>query len=166
MSYDMFLKIDGINGDSADDKFKQWIEINSYSHRISQPIGGALSAQGVHTGGRADHADFSMTHRLDSATPILSLYCCTGKHIPNIELDLCRAMGDKTIFMTYKFKDSIVASVSPSGSAVSDDPLPMEEITFRYGQINWAYTPTDITGGGKTGAAVQSGWSTLMNKPM
>jgi type VI protein secretion system component Hcp len=42
----------------------------------------------------------------------------------------------------------------------------MEEISFRYGQLNWAYTPTDITGGGKTGAAVQSGWSTLMNKPM
>ena len=166
MSYDMFLQIDGIKGDSADDAHKQWIEINSYSHRISQPVGGALSAQGVHTGGRADHADFSMVHRLDAASPTLALYCCTGKHIPNIEFQLCRAMGDKTIFMVYKFKDVIVSSVSPSGSADTEDPLPMEEFTFRYGQINWEYTPTDITGGGKTGAKVQAGWSTLMNKPM
>ncbi|HUU23761.1 MAG TPA: type VI secretion system tube protein Hcp, partial [Phycisphaerae bacterium] len=43
----MFLEIDGIKGDSADDVHKQWIEISSYSHRISQPVGGALSAQGV-----------------------------------------------------------------------------------------------------------------------
>ena len=78
MSYDMFLKIDGINGDSTDDKHKQWIEINSYSHRIHQASGGALSAQGVHTGGRADHTDFSMTHRLDAASPTLAQYCCTG----------------------------------------------------------------------------------------
>ena len=166
MAYDMFLKIDGINGDSADEKHKQWIEIVSYSHRISQAIGGAISAQGVHTGGRADHADFALVKRLDSASPTLNVYCCMGKHIPNITFELCRAMGDKTIFMVYTFKDSIVAAVSPSGSADADDPLPMEEITFRYGQINWAYTPTDITAGGKTGAAVQSGWSTLMNKPM
>jgi type VI secretion system secreted protein Hcp len=166
MSYDMFIKIDGINGDSADDKHKQWIEIHSYSHRISQPVGGALSAQGVHTGGRADHADFSLVHRLDSASPVLALYCCTGKHIPNIEFLMCRAMGDKTIFMSYKFKDVIIASVSPSGSANTEDPLPLEEFTLRYGQINYEYTPTDITGGGKTGAKVQAGWSTLMNKPM
>jgi len=42
----------------------------------------------------------------------------------------------------------------------------MEEMTFRYGQINWEYTPTDIQGGGKKGAAIQAGWSTLMNKAM
>jgi len=166
MSYDMFLKIDGINGDSTDDQHKQWIEINSYSHRISQPVGGALSAQGVHTGGRADHDDFCMVHRLDASSPTLALHCCTGKHIPNVRFELCRAMGDKTVFMVYTFKDVIVASVSPSGSADGEDPIPMEEITFRYGQLNWEYTPTDITGGGKKGAAVQAGWSTLMNKPM
>jgi len=166
MSYDMFLEIDGIKGDSADEKHKQWIEISSYSHHISQAVGGAISAQGVHTGGRADHGDFSVVHRLDSASPNLALYCCTGKHIPNVTFELCRAMGDKTVFMTYKFKDVIISSVSPAGSADTEDPLPMEEITIRYGQINWEYTPTDITGGGKKGAAVKSGWSTLMNKPM
>jgi type VI secretion system secreted protein Hcp len=166
MPYDMFLKIDGINGDSSDDAHKQWIEVESFSHRISQPVGGALSAQGVHTGGRADHADFSVVKRLDSASPNLALYCCNGRHIPNIRFELCRAMGDKTVFMVYTFKDVIIASVSPSGSADAEDPIPIEEATFRYGQLNWEYTPTDITGGGKKGAAIQAGWSTLLNKAM
>ena len=166
MAYDMFLKIDNIQGDSTDDGHKKWIEVVSFAHRISQPSGGALSAQGVHTGARADHDDFSLVKRMDSASPVLAQHCCTGKHIPNITFELCRAMGDKTTFMIYTFKDSIVASVSPSGSADTEDPIPMEEVTFRYGQIEWEYTPTDITGGGKKGAAIKAGWSTMQNKPM
>lgn len=166
MAYDMFLRIDGIQGDSKDAKHQQWIEVNSYSHRISQAPGGALSAQGVHTGGRADHDDFAITKRLDSASPVLLLHCCNGKHIPSADFELCRAMGDKTLFMKYTFRDLIVASVSPSGSASSDDPLPMEEITFRYGSIQWEYTPTDPTSGGRVGPTKIAGWSTLENRPL
>jgi len=166
MAYDSFLQIDGIKGDSTDSAHKNWIEVESYTHRIAQARGGAASAQGVHAGGRADHDDFTIVKRLDSATPLLARYCCDGKHIPNIRMELCRAMGDKTTFMVYSFKDSMVASVAPSGSASSEDPIPMEEVTFRYGQINWEYTQTDPTGGGKRGAAVQAGWSVLENRPM
>jgi len=166
MSYDMFLKIDGVNGDSSDEAHKQWIEVVSYHHGISQAVGGVSSAQGVHTGGRADHQDFTLTKRLDSASPPMAMHCCTGKHIPNARFELCRAMGDKTCFMVYSFKDIIIASIRPAGSSQSEDPIPSEEVTLRYGEINWEYTPTDPRGGGKKGAAIKAGWSTLMNKPM
>lgn len=166
MPFDMFLEMDGIKGDSADEGHKKWIEIQGFAHSISQPMGGAVSAQGVHTGGRADHADFMLTKRIDSSSPILALHVCTGKHIPNIRFELCRAMDNKTTFMVVTFKDCIVSSVSPAGSADSSDPIPLEELGIRYGQIDWEYTPTDITGGGKTGGAIHAGWSTLMNKTM
>ena len=166
MAYDMFLEIDGVQGDSADDGHKKWIEVESYSHNISQPSGGAMSAQGVHAGGRADHADFTVVKRLDSASPLLAQHCCTGKHIPQIKFELCRAMGEKTVFMVYTFRDVMVASISPTGTADGEDPIPEEEIAFRYGEIQWEYTPTEITGGGKKGAAIKAGWSTLMNKPI
>ena len=163
MAYDMFLQIQGIKGDSSDAKHKEQSEVISYHHNIMQARGGALSAEGVHTGSRAEHDDFVITKRLDSASPTLSIYCCDGKHIPYIKLELCRAMGEKTVFMTYEFKDGIVASISTLGSGDEDDPIPIEEISFRYGQIEWAYTPTDITGGGKSRAAIRSGWSTMEN---
>jgi len=164
MPCDMFLNIDGIKGDSTDDAHGQWIEIESYSHSISQPVGGALSAQGVHTGGRADHNDFCFLKRLDSSSPILAQHVCTGKHIPKIRFELCRAMGDKTVFMVYEFQDCIISSVAPSGSSSSEDPIPTEEIKLRYGQLKWEYTPTDITSGGKKGGAIAAGWSTMSNK--
>ena len=104
-----------------------------------------------------------MTKRLDSASPVLSTYCCNGKHIPKITLELCRAMEDKTVFMTYTLEESIVSSINTSGSSQAEsDPIPMETITFRFGSIKWEYTPTDTKG--KKLAAVKGGWSTVLNK--
>ena len=166
MAVDMFIKIDGIKGDSTDDKHKDEIEVVAFSHRISQAAGGAHSAQGAHTGGRADHEDFVITKRLDTASPILAQYVCTGKNIQNIKLTLCRALGDKTTFMTYTFKDSIVSSLASSGTHASADLIPEESMTIRYGAVQWEYTPTDPTGGGKTGAAIKAGWITIANKSL
>lgn len=164
MACDMFIRIDGIKGDSNDSKHKEWIEVESFTHSITQATGGASSAQGVHTGGRADHADFSFVKRLDSATPTLAKYVCDGKHIPKIDFELCRAMGDKQCFMKYQFEDSIIAGQSPQGTSKGEDLIPLEEIKIRYGVMKWEYTPTDPRSGGKVGAAIKSGWSTIENK--
>ena len=164
MTFDAYLKIDGIDGDSTDDKHAKWIEVDAFSHRISQATGGKASAQGSHAGGRADHGDFMIRKRLDSASPKLSVYCCDGTHIPEITMEICRALGDQTVFMKYVFKNSIVSSVNASGTSSGDDAIPTEDVTVRYGEINWEYTPTDPSGGGKTGAAIQSGWNAVTNK--
>lgn len=159
MAYDMFLKVEGVDGDSTDAAHDKWIEVVSFSHGISQAPGGSLSGQGALTGGKADHSDFAITKRLDSSSPILALKCCMGEAIPEVTLEICRATGEKTTFMKYIFKPCIVASIAPHGSAASEDPLPMEEVTFRYGEIDWAYTPT--TAAGETGAAIEAKWSTM-----
>jgi len=162
---EMFLEIDGIKGDSEDDGHKEWIEVDSYQHNVHQPLGGAGSAQGHHTGGRVVHEDFTVTKKLDSSSPILAIQCCEGKPIPKAKIEICRAMGDKTTFMEYDFTDLIVASVSPSGvSGGEEEGFPMEEVTFRYSSIKWSYTPTDTKGGKK--AAIVHGWSTRQNKKL
>jgi type VI secretion system secreted protein Hcp len=164
MSFDAYLQVEGIKGDSTDDAHAEWIEVDGFNHTVSQATGGKGSAQGAHAGGRADHGDFTVIKKLDSASPALFLHCCSGKHIPNITIEMCRAMGEKTTFMKYTFKDVIVSSVRPSGAADGSDLIPQEEVTFRYGEVHLEYTPTDPSGGGKTGAAIQAGWSTLANK--
>lgn len=164
MAYDMFLKVEGVKGDSTDAAHKDWIEVLSYNHMISQAPGGSLSAQGALTGGRSDHRDFSITKRLDAASPILALKLCQGAPIPKVTFELCRATGEKTTFMKYTMKDCIIASIAPGGSGSSEDPLPMEEVTFRYSEIKWSYTPT--TTAGKTGAAVEAAWSTTADKAL
>jgi type VI secretion system secreted protein Hcp len=166
MAFDGFLEVGGIKGDSSDSAHKDWIEIQAFNHSVSQATGGAASAQGTHAGGRADHGDFTIVKRLDTASSPMFLHCCNGKPIPEIKIQLCRAMGEKTVFMEYTMKDVIVSAVRPSGSTDGEDLIPLEEVSFRYGEIHLAYTPTDPRSGGKTGASVQAAWSTMENIPM
>ena len=58
MAFDAFLKIDGIPGESSDDKHKDWIEILSYSHGVSQSGSGSRSSGGARSAERCDHQDF------------------------------------------------------------------------------------------------------------
>ena len=164
MGFDGYVQVNGIDGDSTDTAHEKWIEIDGFSHELTQATGGRGSAQGSHAGGRADHGDFTIQKRLDSASPALFLHCCKGQSIPEVVVELCRASGDKVTFMKYTFTDVIVAGVKPKGEAKDEDMIPGEEINFRYSTVMLEYTPTTTDGG--TGAGIQAGWSTSANAPL
>jgi len=158
LAFDMFLKIDEIPGQSTDDKHKDWIEILSYSHGVSQPsrvVGGG----GVEP---CQHKDFQLVKMLDKASPKLVLYCCQGEHIKEVRIELCRAGGDKQKYMEYKLSDVIVSSVKPSAGTMSGQPLPLEEVSFNYGKIEWTYTI--IGADGLPSGNVIAQWDLVANK--
>ncbi len=159
MSADMFLKIEGIDGESTDDAHDKWIEVLSYSLGVSQPVSG-VSATGGRTGGRADFQDLSITKTIDNATPDLNIKCASGEHVPTIQLELCLATGDKHTFMKYTLEDCIVTSISPGGSS-GGDTKPLENVSFAYGKIKWEYTPIDHTGA--PGSATDRTWNLEKN---
>jgi type VI secretion system secreted protein Hcp len=163
MAFDSFLKIDGIPGESTDDKHKDWIEILSFSHGVSQKASGSSSSGGARSAQRCDHQDFSIVKTLDKASPKLALFCCNGQHIKEITMDLCRATGDKQKYMEYKLSDAIVSSVRPGGSAQGGETLPLEEVSFSYGKIEWVYTATDHKTG-KAAGDVKAHWDLTTNK--
>ncbi|MHC4538279.1 MAG: Hcp family type VI secretion system effector [Planctomycetota bacterium] len=160
MPADAFLQIDGIPGESTDEKHKNWIEVLSYSHGVSQMGSGSRSTGGAATGGRCDHQDFSIVKELDKASPDLNLVCCNGKHIKKMTLELCRATGDKQPYMKYEFEDAIISSVSIGGGGGG---IPTESVTFNYGKMNWVYTETDHKTGKKKGE-VKKWWDLVANK--
>lgn len=162
MGADMYVQIEGIKGDSTDSAHKDWVEVESFSHRIHQPFAAQASGRGGHSGGKAEHGDFSITKRIDTATPLLAQFVCTGKSIPKMKLELCRALGDKTTFMSYTLENVMATTVEPQGSRDPEDPLPSERVDFRYGIIRWEYTPTDTSG--KKGAAIKAAWDAQANK--
>jgi len=159
MAGDSFLKIDGIPGESTDDKHKDWIEIMSYSSGVAQMASGERSTGGAATGGRCSHQDISIVKAMDKASPTLNLYCCQGKHIPNVVIELCRAAGNKEKYMEYKMEDVLISSVSVSGGA----GLPTESVTFNYGKLTWNYIPLDPKTGKVTGN-IEKFWSLIDNK--
>lgn len=163
MAFDAFLKIDGIPGESSDDKHKDWIEILSFSHGLSQAVTGSRSSGGAATAERCNHQDFSIVKSLDKASPKLNLFCCNGTHIKSVAVELCRATGDKQKYMEYKLSDVIVSSVRPGGSAQGGENLPLEEVSFNYGKIEWTYTETDHASG-KPKGNIAANWDLVGNK--
>lgn len=78
-------------------------------------------------------------------------------------MQLCRATGEKQKYMEYILTDSIVSSVRPGGSAQGGEALPLEEVSFNYGKIEWIYTETDHETGQPKGD-VKTNWDLVANK--
>ena len=148
MAFDCFVKIDGVPGECTDDKHKDWIELFSYSHGLSQPSSGSASSGGGRSAERCDHQDFSVVKSLDKASPKINLFCCNG---------------DKQKYMEYVLNDVIISSIRPGGSAQGGEALPVEEVTFNYGKIEWIYTETDHKTG-KPKGDVKANWDLVANK--
>lgn len=164
LAFDAFLKIDVIPGESVDSKHKDWIEILSYSHSV-KPMVMPDSFFDV----------FTVVHTLDKASPKLALYCCNGTHFKEVLLQLCDPNRASYNIMAYKFTDVIVSGVkirespltgimireSPTSSAmIRESPyecLPLEEVSFNYGKIEWTYTTPD-------GNTVRTSWDAIAGK--
>ena len=72
MAVDMFMKIDDIKGESADDKHKGEIDVYSWSWGATQ-TGSSQTAQGSGTG-KANVSDLTFTTRLESShAPLLGM---------------------------------------------------------------------------------------------
>ncbi len=162
MAFDAFLKIDGIPGESSDDKHKDWIEIQSFGHSIEQPAQATASTAGGATAERVNHGMYEITHFLDKASPKIYEACSTGKHIKDVTIELCRSGGDKVKYMEIKMEQVIISKVETAGSA-NDNGFPHEKVSFSYGKIKWTYTQQkreDGAGGGN----VSAGWDLTSNK--
>ncbi len=138
---DYFLKIEGIPGESTDDKHKGWVEVLSFNHGLSQPAS-ALARDGSLVATRANHQDFTVTKMIDKASPKLYQAMSSGQHFPSVTLTLRRAGGDKQSYMRYVLHDCFITSIKP----VAGD-VPMEQISFNYTKIEWTYTrgPKELT---------------------
>lgn len=162
MASDNYLQIDGLKGESLDGEHKDWIEILSFSHGISQPASATANSAGGGTVGRTQHQDFTITKYVDLASPKLYELCSSGKHIKKVVIDLMRSSGDSRVkYMSIEMDEVVISNVASSGHSSTD--LPTESVSFNYSKILWTYTQQKRTDGSKGGNAA-GGWDLAANK--
>ena len=159
MAVDYFLKIDGIEGESKDDKHKNEIDVESWSWGETQT--GASGFGGGGGAGKVSMQDFHFVMKMNKASPKLFLACATGQHIKEAKLTCRKAGGKQEEYFSVKFSDLLVSSYQTGGSS-GGDAIPMEQISLNYSKIETEYKPQKEDG--SLDAAMKAGYDLKANK--
>jgi type VI secretion system secreted protein Hcp len=135
MAGDMFLMLDGIKGESADDKHKGEIDILSFSWGLAQS-GSGHSGTGSGTG-KVEVSDISIMKTLDKSSPTLQLACANGKHITKGKLTLRKAGESPLEYLTVDLEGILVSNYQVSGS--NGGGIPTESITLNFVKVKTEY---------------------------
>ncbi len=153
---DSYMKIDGIEGESTDQKHPGWIEVLDYDFCIAQKVSRCASTAGGASAERADFSEFTITKMLDKSSPLLAQACAEGRHINSIVIELWRA--GKVKYMAYQLTNCMISSVSTYG----DDGFPEENIALNVGRFEIVYTQQSRSTGLALGQ-VACGWDRTRN---
>lgn len=130
MAVDMFLKLDGVKGESQDSKHKGEIEIMSFSWGVSQSASQIGSGAGA---GKASSNDFSIVKGLDTATPQIVELICHGQPAGDAYITLRKA-GEKPLeYLKIKMTDILISSYQTGGS--SGTGVPVEQVSFSFSSL-------------------------------
>ena len=109
MPVDMFLKLDGIDGESTDSKHKDEIEVLAYGWGVAQQ--GSAHAGGGGGAGKAAFEDLHILARLQKSSPKLVLACASGKHVKEGVLTVRKAGAKKSEFLKITISDVLVVTL-------------------------------------------------------
>lgn len=148
MAVDMFLKIDGVDGEAQDDHgHSKEIVIEGWTWGMSQS-GTTHVAQGGGSG-KVSVQDITVTKFIDKSTPNLITACCVGKHFKEATITVRKA-GEKPVeYVVIKMKDVLVTNISTGGNG-GDDRI-SETVTLNFAEFDYTYLPqkTDGSADGK-----------------
>jgi type VI secretion system secreted protein Hcp len=157
MAYDVFLKLDGIEGESVDDKHKDESDIESFQWGLSQS--GSFSGGGGGGVGKASFQDFSFTANISKASPKLFLACASGQNIKDGTITVRKAGKGQQEYYTVKLSDCLVSLYNQAAVAAGDNP--QDEFALNYGKIEISYRPQKPDG--SLDAPVEAGWDVVKN---
>jgi type VI secretion system secreted protein Hcp len=145
MAVDIFLKVEGLNGESKDDKHKDEIDIMSFSWGATNQ--GSTQIGGGGGSGKVSVQDLTVTKWGDLATPSLMLACITGKHFDKATLTLRKAAGDNPLeHLVITMGEVLITGVSIADSASGDSRV-QENVSLNFAKVKYEYTEQSDTGG-------------------
>lgn len=161
MAVDMFLKLDGIKGESKADGHKDEIDVLSYSWGLTQT--GTMAFGGGAGAGKVQFQDFHFTKKTDKSSPLLFLGCATGEHIKSGIITVRKAGAEQKSdadFLKITLSDCLVSSYQNSGSSGGD--VPTDSFSLNYAKIEFTYMRQDPDG--SAGETTTRSWDLKANK--
>jgi type VI secretion system secreted protein Hcp len=132
---DYFLKLDGVDGESAQKGHEKEIELLSWSWGESNA--GTSGTGGGGGAGKVSMQDFHFVMKMNVSSSKLFIACATGEHIASATLTCRKAGGTQQNFLKIKFTDLLVSSYQTGGSA-HGDVVPTDQISLNFSKIQLA----------------------------
>lgn len=161
MAFDLFLKIDGIEGESTDARHAKEIEVLSFSWGETQA--GAPAAGGAGAAGKVVMQPAVFAVQYSKASPKLFQACAAGTRIKSAVLNASRVGETPQDYLTWTFTDVLVSSYQTSASAQGSEPTPIDQFSLTFAQIQVSYKQPNPDG--TLGSPIAAGWNLKENKP-
>lgn len=159
MSYGIFIKMDGIMGESTDAKHRGEIDVLYWSWGVtissSTAVGGAAGATG-----KPIPADLKFSHFIDLASPSLIKTCASGRHIKEAVVTVQKAGAAPQEFLIIKLYDVMVRSVETDGNALENRAT--ENVALNFSKVEFVYN--EYKQDGKLGSTNKMLWDVVGNK--
>src|ERR1700761_7447722 len=139
----MFLKLEGISGESKDKTHSKEIDLLAWSWGMSNS--GSAHVGGGAGAGKVNVQDISFTKYVDLSSTPLMLACANGKHITKATLVVRKAGENPLEYITVTMSECLVSSISTGGSG-GEDRL-AEEVTLNFAKGGVAYKEQAAAGG-------------------
>lgn len=139
LGLDMYLKVQGFDGDVTDKRHEKWSRVQGYEHALRQ----VLDPHGL-GGGRTEHDPLLVLKEADSSSVELFEAAASGEPL-QVVLDVCRSDDGQQCFLSIKLTNALLDGYS-QGSV-------LETLRFSYEKIEWRYRAFDA-GGGPQGDAL------------
>ena len=157
MSFDSFLIIDGLEGESADHQYPKSIDIDSIGWDLHMNAT-THCARGGGTG-KVSIDCMSVTKFADRSSPNLIKACCTGRHFSKATVVLRKA-GEKPLeYMRYELEGVIIARWSQGGKTSNDQVK--ETVYLNFANFRIVYAPQSPSGGAL--GKIETGFSIAEN---
>jgi len=150
--YNIYLKLDGICGESASDKYAGWIELTGVDFAVANA---SPSAQGAGSAaGKAALESFEVTKRYDCSSVSLVANSLSSKHVKNGQIAFVTKSGEASYpVLTINLTDIAI-------SRYQFDDLD-ETIQLSFAAVEFSYVGQDAAGAKKP--PVKGGWNFAKN---
>jgi type VI secretion system secreted protein Hcp len=140
MAGNLFLKLDGVDGESVQKPHEKEIEIQTWSWGASNAANLAGGGSGQ---GSVSFQDIHITKMYDKSTATMMKKCAEGTHFATAKISMLKAGGGQQEFFTIKLKEVFITSIS---FGTHGDGAVTEQISLAFKDVEVIYKPQDDKG--------------------
>lgn len=136
----IYMKFGDIKGSVTTDKYKDWIEVDSFLFSTTRNVGSAARGASHRESSEPTIGEVHLTKKSDTASPKLFMDAVSGHLDSKVTIKMTTTdKGGVTDYLTYELTETGISSYSIQ----SGGDHPTESLTLNFTKISKTFKPLD-----------------------